>query len=156
MNDKTREWMVDELKKDEGLVLHIYHLKGIPHIGYGFNLQANHLPAFIQSYLDIHGDITNDMADFLLRKTMISAEADIVHLLPSEVWEGLTEKRQAVIVMMDFNMGIGHLMGFHDFLGCLSENDIPGCLREMEDSEWFRNPDTHDRAVKLIGFFKEG
>jgi GH24 family phage-related lysozyme (muramidase) len=156
MNDMTREWMVDELKTDEGLDLHIYHLNGIPHIAYGFNLQANHLPAFIQSYLDIHGEITQDMADFLLRKTAISAEADAVHLFNSDLWEGLTEKRQAVITMMIFNMGIGRFQGFHKFISCLSEDDIPGCLMEMEDSDWFRSPDTHDRAVKLIGFFKEG
>jgi GH24 family phage-related lysozyme (muramidase) len=156
MKDLTREWMVEELKKDEGLILHEYLCDGIPHVGYGFNLKANKLPSFIQSSLTAHGNITVDMADFLLRRGVVSAEADAVQLLPSETWDSLSDKRQAVIAMMIFNMGIGRFQGFHNFLGCLSESDVPGCVREMIDSDWHRNKLTHDRAVKYERYFEEG
>ena len=156
MNDNIREWIIEELKKDEGLVLHVYHLDGIPHIGYGFNLKANKLPAFIQSYLDIHKEITPDMAEFLLRKQAIAAEADAIRLFNSETWESLTDKRQAVVVMMIFNMGIGRFQGFHDFIACLSEQDVSGCVREMVDSSWHRNPLTHERAIRYEEYFRKG
>jgi lysozyme len=156
MKDITREWIVDVLKEDEGLVLHEYLCDGIPHIGYGFNLKANKLPSFIKSHLDQHGNITQDMADFLLRQGAIAAEADSVRLFDSATWEALTDKRQAVIVMMIFNMGIGRFQGFHRFIECVSEGDIPGCIREMIDSDWHRNPLTHDRAVRYEKYFKEG
>ena len=53
-----------------------------------------------------------------------------------EWWRNLDPVRQQVLANMAFNMGIGGLLGFHNFLSHLQHGEWKGASIEMLDSKW--------------------
>ena len=70
--------IMDMLREDEGLVLKPYRCPaGKKTIGYGFNMDANPLPDFIDHYLMQHGFISTEMAEYLLDRKVTEVITDI-------------------------------------------------------------------------------
>ena len=93
--------ILDMLREDEGLVLKPYKCPaGKKTIGYGFNMEVNKLPDFIDHYLMQHGFISTEMAEYLLDRKVTEVIRDVKAALPAEAWKVLTPRRRGVVVMM--------------------------------------------------------
>ena len=122
----------DQLVRDEELRLKPYtDSVGKLTIGVGRNLTDKGI-----SFQEAQGLLANDIAD---------ATADLQAKLP---WTAtLDDVRKGAMLNMTFNMGIGGLLEFHDFLARMQRGDFPGAAGAMLDSLWARQVGT--RATRL-------
>ncbi len=150
--------ILDMLREDEGLVLKPYKCPaGKKTIGYGYNMEANKLPDFIDHYLMQHGFISTEMAEYLLDRKVTEVIKEVRAALPAGAWKALTPRRRGVVVMMAYNMGIGFLKGLRRwprFNAALEANHTEAVCREMEDSSWFHQ--VGGRAANLINMYRRG
>ena len=112
----------------EGLVLHTYRCPaGKLTIGVGHNLEAKPIAGIQEG-----SAITKQRALDILAKDLADVIVEIKQRLP---WvEQLNEARQAVIVDMGFNMGVGGVLKFKSFLADLQEGSFDSA--EMFRSKW--------------------
>lgn len=150
--------VLEMLRDDEGLMLKPYRCPaGKKTIGYGFNMDANPLPDFIDHYLMQHGFISTEMAEYLLDRKITEIIRDVKASLPADAWKALTPRRRGVVVMMAYNMGTGFLKGPHRWPrlnAALLANHTEAVCREMEDSAWYQQVGA--RAKKLIEMYRKG
>lgn len=84
-------------------------------------------------------------AQLLLANDIADATADLQAKLP---WTAtLDDVRKGALVNMAFNMGIGGLLEFHDFLARMQRGDFSGAAGAMLDSLWARQVGA--RATRL-------
>ena len=96
-----------------------YTVKGHPTIGVG-------------RALDTHG-LSKEEAMFLCEADILSAVTDA----KSFWWfDSLAEARQAVVVSMVFNLGLGGFKEFQGMINALSVGDYPKAASEMLNSRW--------------------
>jgi lysozyme len=122
----------DQLVRDEELRLKPYtDSVGKLTIGVGRNLTDKGI-----SVQEAQGLLANDIAD---------ATADLQAKLP---WTAtLDDVRKGALLNMTFNMGIGGLLEFHDFLARMQRGDFSGAAGAMLDSLWARQ--VGPRATRL-------
>ena len=122
----------DQLVRDEELRLKPYtDSVGKLTIGVGRNLTDKGI-----SFQEAQGLLANDIAD---------ATADLQAKLP---WTAtLDDVRKGALLNMTFNMGIGGLLEFHDFLARMQRGDFSGAAGAMLDSLWARQ--VGPRATRL-------
>ena len=138
----------ESLRKEEGLILHVYKCPaGKKTIGYGHNLEAKGLPEYIDFYLSEHGEITLEMAEFLLDVDMIQATSDTVKLFTLAAWEWLTQLRREALIDMTFNMG--SINKWFHLIASVEQHDVGGCVQSMTDSLWHKQlPERSSRLIK--------
>ena len=90
-------------------------------IGYGHNLENG---------------ITPEMADFILKRDLETAERAVKDAFPW--WWKLDDARQFVLVDMAFNMGQAGLKGFKKMLAAIESGDFDKAAEEMLDSKYGR------------------
>lgn len=111
-----------QLKDHEGLRLKPYHdTVGKLTIGYGRNLEDR--------------GIRQKEAEFMLENDIMDSVNEAYGHIIS--FAELSEKRQAVIVDMIFNMGLGTFMTFHNFLACIDNKIWKEAARAMRASKWY-------------------
>ena len=117
----NREQLIEELKRDEGVVLTLYQCSaGKNTIGVGRNL-------------DDRG-ITDDESDYLLGNDINICIEELTNAFP---WfKDLSDTRQRVMVNMCFNLGLSRLMGFKKFLAAMEAGEWETAGVEMLDSRW--------------------
>ena len=122
----------DQLVRDEELRLKPYtDSVGKLTIGVGRNLTDKGI-----SVQEAQGLLANDIAD---------ATAELQAKLP---WTAtLDDVRKGAMLNMTFNMGIGGLLEFHDFLARMQRGDFSGAAGAMLDSLWARQ--VGPRATRL-------
>lgn len=97
------------------------------------------------------GGLSEDEIDYLLTNDIRKAEATA----RSYPWfESLSWERQAVIVMMIFQLGAGGLNEFKKMRAALERNDYETAAVEMLDSAW--NTQTPARARRMANIMKTG
>ncbi len=101
-----------------------------------------------------HGEITKEMAEYLLDQDLSDSIADARTLIPPTTWSALSVNQRAVVVEMVFNMGVGKVTEFRHFLMALNEGNYQEAVNQLIDSKWYRDV-THDRAVRLVKKFQE-
>lgn len=144
-----------DLRRDEGLVLHPYRCPaGHETIGYGWNIEANPLPKYIDFHLSQHGEITKEMAEYLLDLSLTIAIESAKKCTLHRTWSALSLNQRAVIVEMIFNMGVGTYLTFKRFRAALDDGRLGDAVAELRDSDYSRGV-THSRAKKLIKKFQE-
>lgn len=117
----NRVQLIEELKRDEGVVLTLYKCSaGKNTIGVGRNV-------------DDRG-ITEDESDYLLGNDI---DLCVDELEDNFTWyKNLSDARQRVLVNMCFNLGLTRLLGFKKFLAALEAEDWDRAAEEMLDSKW--------------------
>lgn len=117
LTDETK--MENLIKLQEGLKLQLYKdIMGNQTIGYGRNLSAK--------------GIRTDEAALMFANDIAEVEADLKRTIPW--YEELSPARQAVIIDVCFNIGLGGLMGFKDFLRAAESGDAKTAATELLDS----------------------
>jgi lysozyme len=122
----------DQLVRDEELRLKPYpDSVGKLTIGVGRNLSDKGI-----SFQEAQLLLANDIAD---------ATADLQAKLP---WTAaLDDVRKGALLNMAFNMGLGGLLEFHDFLAKMQAGNFSGAAGAMLDSLWARQ--VGPRATRL-------
>mgnify|MGYP001245029212 FL=1 len=135
----NREQLIQELKRDEGVVLTLYKCSaGKNTIGVGRNV-------------DDRG-ITDDESDYLLSNDIDLCVKELEGTFP---WfQTLSDTRQRVMVNMCFNLGLSRLMGFRKFLAAMEAGEWETAGVEMLDSKWARQ--VGPRSTRLRDLVLEG
>jgi len=102
--------------------------------------------------LDTKG-ISREEADIMCGNDIIEAIDLVRHNLPWSL--NLDDNRFSVLVEMAFQMGIGGLLLFKDFLAALEAGDYLTAQVEMLDSKWAKE-DSPKRALELSEIIRRG
>lgn len=78
--------------------------------------------------------ISQDEIDLMLANDIKAATVRLESTFPWTM--ALDETRRAVLLNMTFNMGIGGVAGFRDFLNKLQAGDFSAAAGAMLDSKW--------------------
>ena len=71
-----------------------------------------------------------------------------------DCWNRLNTARQAVLIDMCFNLGIGRLKQFKKMFAALSQGDYDKAAAEMLDSVWAKQ--VKSRAAQLAEIMRKG
>jgi GH24 family phage-related lysozyme (muramidase) len=144
--------VVKDIQSDEGFKGTLYRCsKGKVSIAWGHNVEDEPLPPIFQDFYDRHGYITQTMGEALLVRDLGQAEADCQRMFTNWAW--IPEEIKRVFLNMAFNMGYRRFQGFHNLDACAEAGDWPGVIREMKDSEWYRE-DVPNRARRLVALIE--
>ncbi|MEK9917821.1 MAG: hypothetical protein VW496_00370 [Pelagibacteraceae bacterium] len=149
----NRLQLISELKKHEGIVLHVYKdILGIDTIGIGRNLQDRGIleeefeTMSVSSMEEIYENgISEGDAIYLATNDIAIVEDELLKRHPCV--ENLDPVRQMVLVDMAFNMGVPRLCGFKRMWRNIHENLFHAASIEMLDSKWANQ--VKSRATKL-------
>lgn len=98
-------------------------------IGYGHNLDANPLPGLGEG-----SKLDEPRARKILREDLRLLAGELDNALPW--WRQLSEARQAVLLNMAFNLGVGGLLGFRRTLQAVREQRWQDARNGMLASKW--------------------
>jgi lysozyme len=151
--------LIQQLKKHEGFRSRVYKCTaGCDTIGYGYNMDANPLKLTNYELVKFRKEgIEQNVAEWLLMRMVDKCHTDLVE---SITWfESLDEVRQAVLINMCFNLGIGGLMQFKNTLAMIKAGDYKLAADAMLKSKWATQ--VHGRATELakqmeLGVFAHG
>ena len=91
------------------------------------------------------GGLSNEEIDFLLENDIKTKTREVLLALP---WmPRLSDPRQAVLIGMAFQMGIGGLLKFKRMLSAVETGQYGEAAMEMLDSKWAQQ--TRERAKRL-------
>lgn len=126
----------DQLRRDEGEVLHVYQdSKGYWTLGVGILVDERK-----------GGGITKEESTYLLRNRIALKKAELIKRFP---WsKDLDDVRFAVLLNMAFQMGVEGVAGFKKFIAAVSVGNYVQAQLEMLDSKWART-DSPQRAERL-------
>lgn len=127
MNETNWFRMADMIKRHEGLRLTPYQCSaGDTTIGYGHNLTAHNEP--------IPESITKTKAEEYFLADVDEAEDGCRSVFPD--FDDLSAVRQAVLIDMVFNLGIGRFRKFKNLIASVNISDWNQAGFEMFDSDW--------------------
>ena len=132
----------DQIKEDEGLVLHAYddHL-GFATIGYGRLIDKRK-----------GGGISEDEALYLLKNDVNARLSVLENAIP--FFTRLDDARKAVLLNMSFQLGIAGLLKFKSTLAFIEAGDYENASVNMLKSLWARQ--TPNRAKRLAEQMRTG
>lgn len=134
--------LLDELVRDEGLVLHAYNDSlGYITIGVGRLIDQR-----------MGGGITREEAYYLLKNDVAKVQKQLDQKLPW--WRKLDDVRQRVLINMAFNLGINGLLGFKLTLRAVEEGQYELAAKYMLHSRWAIQ--VGDRATRLAAMMRTG
>jgi lysozyme len=134
-----------ELRRDEGFRQQVYLCtSGKKTIGYGHNLEA-------------HGEdaeyISRETAEEWLQEDIQDAMATAMDFVGNQVWEGLADSRQRVLVNMAFCLG-NKLFQFKRLKASVLEQNWNQAAESISNSLFARQ--TGDRAKRLSDMMRNG
>jgi lysozyme len=91
------------------------------------------------------GGLRDEEIDFIRDNRIALVTNDVKQQFPWFV--GLNEPRQAVLISMCYQMGLGGLLGFKKALAAMQDERWAEAEREMRDSQWFKQ--TPARAGRM-------
>jgi lysozyme len=148
-----RDILKARLKEEEKVVNEIYKCAAKKNtIGCGHNCDANPLPLDMQSFLESNGHITDEMIDTLLDHDIDIAEAGARKLFPE--FDELTKNRQAAIVDLIFNMGLGTFSKFTRTIGAIRQHNWDAAAANLQKSKWYAQ--VKSRGPKVVNLIISG
>ena len=151
-----RNELLKRIEDVEGRKYKMYMLDGIPHIGIGHNIISRSLADETLDFLGIEdepdlmtAELNDEQCDYLLGKDLDIAIADAVSVMGEEVFTGLTDDRQDVLVDMSFNLGRPRFSKFKQMIDAVQEGDFDEAADQILDSNAARDPKTKTRYENL-------
>ena len=125
---------------------------GVQTIGVGWNMVSNPLPPATQAYLTEYGEITEEMIDDLLERSIRHTNADCHVIFPD--FESFTDNRQLALLDFVFQLGFSRVKMFIHTLAAINTGRWEDAANEMRQSVWAKQVPT--RAAEIIQMVKEG
>ena len=88
----------------------------------------------------------------MLNNDIMSAFGDVIAVIGKDVFEGLSEIRQGVLLNMMFNLGMPRFRTFKKMIAAIRADDPEEVAVQMQDSRWFNQ--VGDRGVELVWQFR--
>lgn len=130
------EQAIESTKKEESYRRFVYQCtKKRWTVGYGRNVQDN--------------GVSEPEAEYLLKNDIFESFQDLNHIFPPALLLSFPTEVQRVLIEMRFQMGSGSFRGFKNMIAAAKRKDWPGMIREMKDSDWYRE-DTPARARRVV------
>lgn len=137
-----RRELIEELKRDEGVVSHAYKDSlGFLTIGVGRLIDQRK-----------GGGLTGDEIDYLLNNDIERVVTSVRSAIP--FFESLDNVRQRALCNMCFQLGIGGLLKFKKMIEAMSKGDWGAAYAQALDSTWAKQ--TPERARRIAGMILEG
>lgn len=134
-----RSKLIEELKRDEGVILHEYK----DHLGYS--------TLGIGRLIDQRkgGGISMSEAEYLLSNDIDRIEKELDGKIPW--WRMTNEDQQRALCNMAFQLGIGGLLKFRSMLQALNDGDGARAAEHALDSLWAsQTPARAKRIAELL------
>ena len=151
-----RNELLKRIEAVEGRKYKMYMLDNIPHIAIGHNIISRTLADETLEFLGIEdesdlmtAELNDEQCDFLLGKDLDIAIADAVSVIGEEVFSGLTDDRQDVLVDMSFNLGRPRFSKFKQMIKAVQDGDFDEAGIQILDSKAARDPKTKTRYANL-------
>jgi lysozyme len=96
--------------------------------------------------------ITHEEARRFLENDIAECVKDLATIFPNH-FVRMPELLQRVLIDMRFQLGPGGFRGFKMMIRAVRRDDLPGMIREMKNSNWYRQ--TTERADDLIGMVSQ-
>jgi len=122
-------------------------------IARGFNMDANPLPDDIHAYLDAHGEITQEMSDDLLTRSIIKAIDDL-HRIFGDQFNIYTEDRKNALISVMFNVGLAGFKKFKKMIQAVKDGNWELAAYELYTSK--RTDQVGNRARIEHDMLREG
>lgn len=124
-------------KRFEGWRSNIYTgPRGIPHVGYGFNLEENR-EGIPEEVLSGARGLSREEAEPIFNRKYDIAEKDARAWLGNQAYETLDEDVKEVVNDLSYNLGRNRLGQFKKLKKALTEKDYNKAAEELKDSEYF-------------------
>ena len=156
MVEATRREFLEQIEAVEGREYKMYMLDNIPHIGIGHNIISRSLTDETMEFLGIEDEsdlmtatLNDEQCEFLFFKDLDIAVNDARQSIGKEVFEGLSEERQEVLVDMSFNLGGPRFRKFKKMIGAVQIGDFHEASVQILDSEAARDKKTAKRYADL-------
>jgi lysozyme len=104
-------------------------------IGWGFNMDANPLPADVKIYLEANGMIAPAHAERLLFISISHAQESCRRLFPG--FDGFDEPRRDALTDFVFNVGEAGAKKFVHAVAAINTSRWDDAAKDMRDSLWF-------------------
>jgi lysozyme len=158
MNAQTLDRLKQQLIRHEGLRLREYRCSaGKRTIGVGHNLADNGVPGWLKGRDLVHAGISEIEADRLLVEDITDCVDQLTATIPT-LYAKLCDCRQAVLVNMCFNMGIGNgdkgLLSFKNTLAYMASGEFDKAADGMLASKWAKQ--VGKRAIELSQQMRKG
>ncbi|MDD5227171.1 MAG: hypothetical protein PHD53_00040 [Methylococcales bacterium] len=137
-----------QLGRHEGMRTRVYKCsEGHDTIGKGYNLDANPVRISNREIVNLYKNgITEERAEELLLVQWEELERDAIKRY--SWFEKLNEARRAVVLNMEFNVGLQKFLNFKKTIQFISVGDFDGAAKEMLNSRWA------DQVDPIRGDFK--
>lgn len=104
-------------------------------IGYGYNYQDRGFTTEVMTEI-LKSGFTEKLAEELMKEDVKHCVTTVEKVYP--FYHGLSEPRQAVVVDMVYQMGLGGFQKFRKMISALVLGDYKQASAEMKDSRWFK------------------
>jgi GH24 family phage-related lysozyme (muramidase) len=126
----------------------------IPTIGRGFNMNERWTQENVRKSA-LSGDIPLEPQEILdLSNKRYDIAVQEAFQWFGDTWYKMTPDQRTVAVDMFYQMGGPRTRKFTDFKKAIEKGDIEEAIKEIEDSNYYRAKDTHERAKKSINRFR--
>ncbi|MDD5459987.1 MAG: glycoside hydrolase family protein [Phycisphaerae bacterium] len=121
-------------------------------IGIGWNFDDNPLPPYIAGYLAKHGEITDEMIDYLLDISVQRAIGDCQYLFPD--FANFSINRQMALTDFVFQLGLKRASGFVNSIAMINTGRWEEAAKNMMKSRWATQ--TRKRAEEVTDLIAAG
>lgn len=145
--------LVDFIAVNEGLRLKPYQdSEGVWTIGYGYNMEANGIPAWLARQIIEGRPITREQGAKLLIDEIANCISQARRIIPN--FADIDRARQFVIVDMCYNLGATGFSRFTSTIAAIIAGRYGQAAKHMSDSLWYRQ--VGDRAKRNVRIMRSG
>ena len=151
--EKVINAIIEHTALSEGFSARVYKCPaGFDTIGYGRNIEANPLTKQEKSQLRSDGSIDKEVALNWLRINLEKCYKELDSTF--SFFKDLDLVKKAVLVDLDYNMGIGTLKTFKNTLKHFENNNKDGIVAGLTNSRWYKQ--VGNRGKRIISFLESG
>ena len=158
-----KQSLMERIEKVEGREPSMYMLDGVPHIGVGHNIVSRPLADETLEVLGIEDEselmqvtLTDEQIDYLFNMDAAIATRDVISVIGEDVFNGLDETRQDVLIDMSFNLGRPRFSKFKKMIAAVQSGDFDEAANQILDSKAARDPLTSGRYHNLANEMRNG
>jgi len=145
--------LVEFVAAYEGWVDHPYVCPGGKWtIGYGYNMEANGIPAWLARQIIEGRPITREQGAKLLIDEIANCISQARRIIPN--FADIDRARQYVIIDMIFNLGAAGYRKFANTITAIVAGRYEDAARHMQQSKWYRQ--VGDRAKRNVRIMRSG
>lgn len=149
-NTKDKNKRLEVIRRHEGEELAPYlDTRNNRTVGVGINIDDPAMSKLVPvAVLEGKRNLTPQESSDTYNKAYLIAESDAIKFVTPGTFTTLHPKAKQVLVDMSYNMGYPKLSEFKKMRQALLNGNYAKAAEELMDSKYYRDKDTHDRALE--------